>query len=64
MYITEVIEGDTIIEGSTRIEVKRIEHNACSTKATHVNDRYCYDRSSEVVVKPGKPKLLQGNFEE
>jgi hypothetical protein len=61
--ITAVQKGDTIIDGRDRIEVSRIEHNACSSKGTHVNRRICYDRTDVVDIRPGKAEanLLDEN---
>ena len=50
--ITQVRKGDVILEGRDRTEVKKIEHNACSSFGTHINDRECWDRHTRVQIKP------------
>jgi hypothetical protein len=52
--ISQVRKGDTIVDGRSETEVKRIKHDACSSFGTHVNDRECYERGSKVRIKPGK----------
>lgn len=54
--ITEVHKGDIIIEDQGEITVRKIEHEACSSKGTHVNDRGCYDRYAKVNIKVGRAK--------
>jgi hypothetical protein len=49
--ITDVQVGDTIVEGSRRIEVRQIAHNACAKGGSHVNRDYCYDRIALVDLK-------------
>jgi len=60
--ITAVQKGDIIIDGRDRIEVNRIEHNACSSRGTHVNRRYCYNQTDSVDIRPGKAESK--HFEE
>jgi len=59
--ISQVRKGDTIVDGRSETEVKRIKHDACSSFGTHVNDRECYERGSKVRIKPGK---ADASFEE
>lgn len=51
--ISNARTGDTIVEGRSRIEIRKIEHNACSTRGTHVNRSMCYDRGSMVHLEVG-----------
>ena len=63
MRITSVRKGDTIIDGHDKIKVDQIEHNACSSFGTHVNNRFCYDRYTQVQVREGK-RAKSRSFEE
>lgn len=51
MLITEVKPGDVIKEGHGKsIEVKQVENNACSSRGTHINNKYCYEPTAHVTV--------------
>jgi hypothetical protein len=67
MRITLVRKGDTIIDGQDKIKVDKIEHGACSSFGTHVNNRFCYDRFTQVQVREGKrakPRDFEEDLEE
>ena len=51
MSITDVREGDQIVEGRKSLEVREVEHSACSSRGTHINGRMCYDQISMVKVQ-------------
>jgi hypothetical protein len=55
--ITEVVPGDILVEGRTRIKVDKIEHRACSSRGSHVNGKYCYNRTDVVEVIKSKRKV-------
>jgi hypothetical protein len=55
--ITEVVPGDILVEGRTRIKVDEIEHKACSSRGSHVNGKYCYNRTDVVEVIKSKRKV-------
>lgn len=66
--IEEVRNGDVIVEGRDETKVSKHEVAACSSKGTHVNGRYCYDRGQLVQVKRGARKDVEetglGDLEE
>lgn len=53
--IEQVQKNDVILEqgGKKKTEVKKVVHSACSSFGTHINDRFCYERGSEVSVERG-----------
>jgi hypothetical protein len=46
--------GESIVEWENRrritTKIRKIVHNACSSRGTHVNDRYCYERNAIVTL--------------
>lgn len=53
--IEQVVKGDVILEqgGKKKIEVKKVRTYACSSLGTHINDRFCYERGTEVKIERG-----------
>lgn len=46
--VLELKVGQTLMDG--KVKIKKIEHNACSAKGTHVNNSQCHDPSQPVLV--------------
>lgn len=62
--ITQVKKGDTIVDGRDKVEVTRVENDACSSLGTHINRRYCYDRSAYVEVRAAQKNARSEDFTE
>lgn len=45
--------GDVIVEGRDKTTVGKLDLWACSSKGTHINSRFCYDRGTLVNVQRG-----------
>lgn len=51
--------GMTILDGTRRTPVKKVQRSACSSGGTHVNNGVCYDVIGIVTVAAvnGRPKI-------
>lgn len=50
--ITEVLVGETILDGGNRTKVTKVDisPNSCKSKV-HINDKDCYEAATEVRVQ-------------
>lgn len=65
--IETVQVGDVIVEGRDQTVITKVEVDACSSRGTHINNKYCYDRGSFVQLKrrasPNKDEVFEEYFD-